>query len=136
MQEEIDFVILWVDGSDADWLKERQKYDETIDADKAINRYRDWNTLKYWFRGVEKFAPWVHKIYLVTWGYIPKFLDIENEKIEIINHEDICDKKYLPLFNSSAIELNINKIKGLSNKFVYFNDDMFIIKKTKPSDFF
>ena len=136
MQEKIDFVILWVDGSDTDWLREKQKYDETIDVDKAINRYRDWDTLKYWFRGIEKFAPWVHKIYLVTWGHIPKFLNIANEKIEIIKHEDICDKKYLPLFNSSAIELNINKIKGLSNKFVYFNDDMFIIKKTKPSDFF
>lgn len=136
MNDKIDFVILWVDGSDPKWLKEKQKYDSSIVVDDAINRYRDWDNLKYWFRGVEKFAPWVNKIYFVTWGHIPTFLNTKNEKIVIVNHKDICDEKYLPLFNSSAIEMNINKIKNLSNYFVYFNDDMFLIDYTEKTDFF
>ena len=42
---------------------------------------------------------------------------------------------YLPSYNSSAIELNIHRIRGLSEHFIYFNDDMFKIKDTQPSDF-
>ena len=67
-KEKIDFVILWVDGSDKNWLEEKNKYSEKReeDVDGKI-RYRDWDNLKYWFRGVEKFAPWVNKIYFVTY---------------------------------------------------------------------
>lgn len=136
MNDKIDFVILWVDGSDPKWLKEKQKYNPSIDVDDAANRYRDWDNLRYWFRGVEKFAPWVNKIHFVTWGHLPEWLDTTNPKLNIVNHKDICEKKYLPLYNSNAIEMNINKIKDLSEKFVYFNDDMFIIDSTKKEDFF
>ncbi|WP_417161598.1 Stealth CR1 domain-containing protein, partial [Streptococcus sp.] len=66
----IDFVVTWVDGSDPNWRAKKSKYDSTfttsennMNSDKA---YREWGTFKYWFRGVEKFAPWVNKVYLVT----------------------------------------------------------------------
>ncbi|MBQ6357217.1 MAG: capsule biosynthesis protein CapK, partial [Solobacterium sp.] len=39
------------------------------------NRFKDWGLFKYWFRGVEKFAPWVNKIYFITWGHVPTWLD-------------------------------------------------------------
>lgn len=136
MHSKIDFVILWVDGNDKNWLEEKKKYNSSIDVDAAINRYRDWDNLKYWFRGVEKFAPWVHKIYFVTWGHLPTFLNTSNPKIKIINHKDIINEDDLPTFNSNAIEANIYKIPNLSNQFVLFNDDMFIIKETKSTDFF
>ena len=51
----------------------------------GVNRYRDWNNLRYWFRGVEKFAPWVRKIHFVTWGHIPDWLDTTNPKINKLN---------------------------------------------------
>lgn len=136
MKSKIDFVITWVDGSDKEWLREKSKYDKNINIDDSINRYRDWDNLKYWFRGVEKFASWVNKIYFITYGHLPKFLDVTNEKLVIINHEDFINKKYLPVFNSNAIEFNIKNIKELSENFVLFNDDMFIIDSVKPSDFF
>ncbi len=134
--DKIDFVILWVDGSDPKWLEEKKKYKPELDTVDAVNRYRDWENLKYWFRGVEKFAPWVNNIYFVTWGHLPKFLNTNHPKIKIVNHRDIIDEKYLPIYNSSGIEVNIFKIKGLSEKFVYFNDDVFLTDFVKPTDFF
>jgi hypothetical protein len=125
-----------VDGSDPKWLEEKKKYKPELDTVDAVNRYRDWENLKYWFRGVEKFAPWVNNIYFVTWGHLPKFLNTNHPKIKIVNHRDIIDEKYLPIYNSSGIEVNIFKIKGLSEKFVYFNDDVFLTDFVKPTDFF
>lgn len=132
--EKIDFVITWVDGSDKKWIKEKNKYLKIKGNDDF--RYRDWDNLKYLFRGIEKFAPWVNKIYFVTCGHLPDFLDTSNEKLVIVKHSDFIDKKYLPTFSSHTIELNLHKIKGLSEKFVYFNDDTFILKPVKEKDFF
>lgn len=123
----IDFVITWVDDGDPQWQAKRAKYDsknKTVMNDKI--RYRDYGTLKYWFRAVEKFAPWVHKVYFVVDNQIPAWLNLNNEKLEVVNHKDFIDEEFLPTFNSNAIELNITKIKGLSEKFVLFNDDMYL----------
>lgn len=134
MENNIDFVIVWVDGNDKKWREEKRKYDLSPKDDEV--RYRDWDNLKYWFRGVEKFTPWVRKIHLVTWGHLPEWLNVHNTKLNIVNHKDFIPKQYLPTFSSQCIELNIHKIKDLAENFVYFNDDMFIIKKMKKEDFF
>ena len=88
----IDFVIPWVDGSDPAWQKERDAKAAQLGSmercDNRGERYRDWDNLKYWFRGVEKFAPWVHKIYFVTWGHLPEWLDVQHPKLVIVRHED------------------------------------------------
>ena len=132
----IDFVILWVDGSDPEWLKEKSKYKTNAVKANTANRFRDWDNFHYWFRAVEKFAPWVNKIHIVTCGQVPKFLNLNNPKIHMVNHKDIIDEKYLPTFNSRAIEMNIFKIKDLSEHFVYFNDDLYLTNYVKPEDFF
>jgi len=132
----IDFVIIWVDGSDPDWLSERSKYQPDLNTDNRACRYRDWDNLRYWFRSVEKFAPWVNNIFFVTWGHLPEWLDVNHPKLKIIKHEDYIPREYLPTFSSHTIELNLHRIKGLSEHFVYFNDDMFVIKKTRREDFF
>nr|WP_308626179.1 stealth family protein [uncultured Eisenbergiella sp.] len=135
-EEQIDFVIIWVDGADKQWQDEKNKYIPNINTDDREIRYRDYNNLKYWFRGVERFAPWVHKIYFVTYGHLPSWLEINNNKLVIVNHNDFIPKQYLPTFSSHPIEINLHRIKGLSEKFVYFNDDMFILRKVKKTDFF
>ncbi|MDR2531859.1 MAG: Stealth CR1 domain-containing protein [Oscillospiraceae bacterium] len=132
----IDFVIIWVDGNDPQWQKERNKYRPDANTDSRACRYRDWDNLQYWFRGVEKFAPWVNNIFFVTWGHLPEWLNINHPKLKIIKHEDYIPKEYLPTFSSHTIELNLHRIKGLSEHFVYFNDDTFVIKKTKQKNFF
>jgi hypothetical protein len=85
---------------------------------------------------VEKFAPWVNNIFFVTWGHLPPWLDTNHPKLKIVKHEDYIPQEYLPTFSSHPIELNLHRIKELSEHFVYFNDDMFVIKKTRREDFF
>ena len=139
MCEPIDFVVTWVNGNDKEWQKEKNKYSEKNDFNHLNNgeeRYRDWEQFKYWFRAVEKYAPWVNKIYLITYGHIPEWLNLNTEKLVIVNHRDYMDEKYLPTFSSIPIELNIHKIKGLCEHFVYFNDDMFLNATVEPEDFF
>lgn len=134
--DKIDFVVSWVNGQDPVWLSKYNEFsdDDTLDVKNA--RFRDYNIFKYWFRSVEKYASWVNHIYLVTDNQVPEWLDTTNEKITIVDHTQIIDQKYLPIFNSSAIELNIHKIPNLSENFVYFNDDMFLNKRVTPNDFF
>lgn len=135
--EKIDFVLLWVDGSDPSWLSVKNKYtDIQVDVSASISRYRDWDNLQYWFRGVEKFAPWVNKIFFITWGHLPKWLNTSHPKLRIVNHKEFIPEKYLPTFNSNTIELNLHRIEELSEQFVLFNDDMFVINNVRESDFF
>lgn len=138
IQNNVDFVIIWVDGNDPEWRKEKSKYQSVLtkEEDDSEHRYRDWNNLQYWFRGVEKFCPWVRKIHFVTWGHLPDWLNIDNPRLHIVNHKDYIPSKYLPTFSSHTIELNLHRIQGLSERFVYFNDDMFIIRPMKETDFF
>lgn len=138
MDEKIDFIITWVDESDPKWRNEFEYYStkETRYINTDACRYRDWDTLRYWFRGVEKFAPWVNKIYFVTYGHLPKWLNTDNPKLVIVKHEDFIPTEYLPTFSSDAIEFFFHRIKGLSDRFVYFNDDMFIINAVSPERFF
>lgn len=133
---EIDFVILWVDGGDPAWREEKSRYEGGQISDDREERYRDWGNLKYWFRGVEKFAPWVRKIHFVTWGHLPAWLRREHPKLHIVRHGDFIPEECLPTFNCNAIEVNIHRISGLSEQFVYFNDDMFLIRDARPEDYF
>lgn len=133
--KDIDFVITWVDSNDPAWIKERSKY---ISDNGMIDesRFRDWGLLKYWFRSVEANANWVRKIHFVTYGHSPKWLNTKHSKLNFVKHSDFIDEKYLPTFNSCAIEMNIHKINDLAEKFVYFNDDMFVNKPVGKDFFF
>ncbi|WP_446002180.1 stealth family protein [Weissella viridescens] len=131
----IDFVVTWVDGGDAKWVAKRNKFKAKDEEMNSEARFRDYGIFKYWFRSVQKNAPWVNKIFLITDHQVPEWLKL-SDKIELINHEDYIDEKYLPTFNSNVIEMNINKIEGLSEHFVLFNDDMFMLNKLQPSDLF
>lgn len=137
----IDFVVTWVDGADTTWQNKKKQYDASANATDSLldadnNRYRDYDVFKYWFRGVEKFCPWVNRVFLITDNQIPDFLNINSHKLVVIDHKDYIPSEYLPLFNSNAIEMLLNQIPGLSEHFVYFNDDMFLIRPTKTDVFF
>ena len=130
----IDFILTWVDGNDPLWQKEYQKYV----GEKKINfaHYREYGTLRYWFRAVEKYAPWVRKIHFVTCGQIPAWMNTENQKLHLVSHSDYMPEQYLPTFSANPIELNLHRIKGLSEQFVYFNDDTFLAAPVSEDDFF
>lgn len=132
----IDFVVTWVNGQDENWLRKYNNYADLDTLDVKNARFRDFGIFRYWFRAVERFAPWVNHVFLVTDAQVPKWLNTNQDKITVIDHKDIIDKKYLPIFNSSAIELNLYRIPNLSEQFVYFNDDMFLNRPVKKRDFF
>ena len=133
---EIDIVVPWVDGSDPEWLKERNEYRPSAQSDGSSARYREWGLFQYWFRSIEKYAPWVRKIHLVTWGHLPPWLNTDHPKLHVVNHKDYMPKEYLPTFSSHVIELNMHRIPDLSENFIYFNDDVYLGREVKPEDFF
>lgn len=136
---EIDFIVTWVDMNDPEWQKEFAKYSgkkENTRNGVSEARFRDAGFLKYWFRGVEKFAPWVRKIHFVTSGQKPEWLDENNPKINLVKHSDYIPAEFLPTYNSVVIERYLHRIPGLSDRFVYFNDDFYIINSIGPDRFF
>ena len=139
MDMDIDFVITWVDMNDPKWQAKFLQYSghkENSSNGVSKARFRDAGFLQYWFRGVEKFAPWVRKIHFVTDGQKPAWLDTTNPKIHLVNHEDFIPAEFLPTYNSPVIERYIHRIPGLSEHFVYFNDDFYIINQLSKERFF
>lgn len=137
MSDVIDIVILWVDGNDEKWLNKKKLWQKKYGIiGNTDERYRDWDNLQYLFRGIEKYASWVNHVYLVTDDQKPEWLDENYSKVTVIDHTEIIDEEFLPTFNTNAIELNIHKIEQLSENFLYFNDDVFIIDEVLKEDFF
>ena len=106
----IDIVLPWVDGSDPSWLEIKKEFSPQSKGDDDSIRYRDFENLKYIFRGIELYMPWVRTIHFITWGHIPDFLNTKHPKINIVRHEDFITKEYLPTFSSHTIELNLHII--------------------------
>lgn len=139
MAEDIDIVVTWVDMNDPEWQKEFRKYsgDSDIESNGVTDaRFRDYGLLKYWFRGIEKFAPWVRKIHFVTSGQKPEWLDENNPKLNLVSHKDFIPSEYLPTYNSVVIERYMHKIPGISDRFVYFNDDFYMLRPIPADRFF
>lgn len=133
----IDFVVTWLDSTDPEWQKKYNQYKGVdTEGDQSMARFRDWDLFKFWFRAVENYAPWVNKVYLVTNGTFPKWINPNHPKLVLVRHSDYIPEKFLPTFNSCTIELHMNKIKGLSEHFVYFNDDCYINAPITPEYYF
>ncbi len=133
----VDFVLPWVDNTDKQWQERFTLYKGKLDnGDNREIRFRNWDLLRYWFRSIEKFTPWVNKIFFITSGELPEWIDISHPKLKWIRHEDYIPAEYLPTFSANAIELNLHRIKELSETFVYFNDDFFILNHLPLSRFF
>ena len=138
----IDIVVTWVSDQDPIWCKSKKEMQKSMgignaDGTEAV-RFQDFGLLKYWFRAIEKYAPWARNIYLVVAipSQLPKWLNQECEKLKIVYHKDIIDEKYLPTFNTNVIEWNLHRIEGLSERFIYFNDDMYLCDYVGEHDYF
>ena len=139
---EIDVVYTWVDGSDESWKRKKQEYSQKgngkISADDQSDaRFMNNEELKYSIRSLFTYASWINKIYIITDNQIPNWLNENFPKIRIIDHKEIFQNHdLLPTFSSRAIEANLHHIPGLSEYFIYFNDDMFIGDFCAPEHFF
>lgn len=132
----VDIVLLWVDGNDPAWQEDYKRYASQQEGDKRIIRFRDWDNLKYLFRGIEKCAPWVRKVHFVTCGHVPDWLNLDAPKLHFVRHVDFVPNYCLPTFNCNPLELNLHKIEGLAEQFIYFNDDTFLIDAVPEERFF
>ncbi len=135
----IDIVIPWVDDTDQTWKAERAKYMGEFHEKKTnlSHYFRDWDTLRYVFRSIEKNMPWVRAIHFITCGHLPEWMNTHAEKLHIHKHSEFfAEGTALPTFSARPIEMNLMNIPGLSEQFVYFNDDTVVMKPVTPDRFF
>jgi len=104
--------------------------------DISASRFEDNDELRYSLRSVEKHAPWVRHIFIVTNGQIPSWLNLDDERVTVVSHADIfVNKSHLPTFSSPAIESHLHRIPGISEWFIYMNDDVLFGRDVWPDDF-
>ncbi|AUG79179.1 hypothetical protein CFP65_4432 [Kitasatospora sp. MMS16-BH015] len=142
----VDAVYTWVDGNDPAWkarrnkvLAERGLAPAQTDGDGASDdaRFRDREELRYSLRSLDMFAPWIRTIYLVTDDQTPAWLDTDHPRVKVVSHRELFgDTGTLPSFNSHAIESRLHRIEGLSEQFLYLNDDVFFGRPLRPETFF
>lgn len=136
----IDVVIPWVDAADPEWDARRRQYAENLEnfqeASNSATRFESWDNLKYIFRGIETCMPWVNRVFLVTCGQVPDFIDPKCSRLKLVNHEDYIPAEYLPTFNSNTIEINYHRIKELSENFILFNDDLIPLQPIREKYYF
>lgn len=136
---DIDIVYLWVDGNDPAWRAKRNAFIGETEATSSVNcegRYANNDELKYSLRSIERHAPWIRKIFIVTDNQTPEWLDTSNPRIEIVDHTVIMPEESLPCFNSGLLEHYLYRIPGLAERFLYSNDDMFLNRDVEVNDFF
>ncbi|WP_342077647.1 stealth family protein [Yoonia sp. SS1-5] len=141
----VDAVIAWVDGSDPEHIRKREKYKSTQHTQRtdayAATRFSNNGELRYCINLIRKNAPWIREIFLITDSQCPDWLDAARRTelgVTIVDHKVIFrgHEEVLPTFNSLALETVLHRIPGLGEKFIYFNDDFFIVKPVLQKDYF
>lgn len=134
---DVDVVFTWVNSDDTDWQKLYAQYKPDFNSDAtSTSRFYSRDELKYALRSWEKYGNFVRKIFVVSNCAPPAWLNLENPKIEWIWHEKIMPKEVLPTFSSHAIETSLFRIPGLSNYFIYSNDDFLLVRPLTVENFY
>ncbi len=136
---DIDIVFSWVDGTSSEFQRARAQRMKTYvvgEGDDSEARYRQIDELKYALRSVYLYAPWIRRIFIVTDSPAPAWL-ADHPAVTIVRSEEFfSDPEALPTHNSHAVESQLHKIDGLSEHFLYSNDDMFFGRPVRPEMFF
>ena len=129
----IDVVITYVNMNDSNWLKQ---YASQFKDKPSQSRFFDWGLLKYAMRGIYYNMPFVNKVFLVVSSrtQVPNWVNEDN--VTIVEHSEIIPAQYLPTFNSCTIEMFLHKIPGLSENYIYMNDDTIPLNPIKETDLF
>ena len=129
----MDIVITYVDGNDPVWKRDYEKYTNVPVMEK---RFRDWGTLRYLLRGIERHMPFIRNVFLVVShpSQVPEWVDLDN--LKVVLHSEFIPAELLPTFNCNPIEMHLHLIKGLDEEYIYFNDDLFPVADCRPEDFY
>ena len=142
MQSKIDLVIMWVDGADEHFVKVHDDAAAKLEAEgiqisRASGQHRDSGELFFLLRSICQNMPWFRKIHIVTNGQIPKYVNFDDDRINLVTHMDIFpNPEDAPSFNTFAIESAANRIEGLSENYIRFSDDFFVARPVDKSFFF
>lgn len=148
MNNMIDIVVTYLNENDEKWQKDFAYWkNKEIEEGKTTasnrqafgkERTREWHTLKYWFRGIEKNCPWVNKVFLVVQNknHVPKWLDTSNPKLRIVYHDEFIPRSLLPTFNAMTIAMYISNIKDLSENYIMCDDDYYFLNYIQEDRFF
>ena len=129
----MDYVLPYVDCNDPVWLKEYRRINgKGMDA----SRFRPFGTLRYAFRSIAVNMPFIDRIVLIVSNIEQVPAWVSRETVRIILHSEFMLPEHLPTFNSSAIESDMWRIEGLSDRFIYGNDDVFVLNPLNEADFF
>lgn len=133
----IDIVYTWVDYDDPEFQRTLVHFrgGKVNRNTMSSARFKSHDELRYSLRSIELYAPWYNRIYIVTNGQVPNWL-AEHPRVSIITHEQILDRKYLPTFNSHVIGSALHNIPGLSEHYIYFNDDVMLLRPVDRSEAF
>jgi hypothetical protein len=134
----VDVVITWVDGASPKYRKKLRQAHEALYPGQPleVRRYHDNGELRYALLALQAYAPWLRAIHLVTDGQRPSWLKKGLPKLRLVDHKDFIPAEYLPTFNSHVIEAFLHRLPGLAEHYIYFNDDVFLGRMTRKSDFF
>ena len=131
----IDIVLPYVDSADSNWLADYHKF-SNISGDKSAPRFRDADTLKYWFRSIETYCRFQHRIVLVVSNMTQVPSWVNTDKVLVVTHNQFIPSTELPTFNSSVITCYLPFIQELNNNYILFNDDMFILRPINDTMFY
>lgn len=143
VSEPVDIVYTWVNGEDPDWIRRKRIAESGLDS-ATVNgtavsdsRFESRDELRYSLRSVEHYASWVNRIFIVTDGQMPDWLNTDHPKVTLVDHREIFRRREsLPVFNSHAIESQLHRIPGLSERYLYLNDDIMFMRPVEPELFF
>lgn len=136
----IDAVFTWVNHGDPLWqalyAEARPETANQGNDAAAASRFRNNDELRFSLRSLHRNLPWIRRIFIISNCHAPAWLDTEHDQITWVDHADIIPQENLPTFNSHVIESYLHRIPGLSERFIYFNDDFFVMQPMQPWDFF
>lgn len=144
----IDIVVTYLNERDEKWQEDYKYWKEKeIQEGKARpdnrqafgeERIREWDTFKYWFRGIQKNCPWVHKVFLIVQNerHVPEWLNTDYEKVRVVYHDEFIPKEFLPTFNPMTIGMYISNIKDLSDTYIMCDDDFYFLNYIDENRFF
>lgn len=139
----VDVVYTWVNHLDPNW---QSLHLEALESGRlpqgqhaSVNdmaRFQNRDELKYSINSLRRYAPWIRNIFIVTNCELPTWAANDRQIIGITHESIFPHIDDLPTFNAFAIEACLHRVPGLSEHFIYFNDDVFLLRPVKIEDFF
>lgn len=144
----IDIVVTYLNERDKKW-QETFNYWKNKEIAEGIakednrqafgeERTREWDTFKYWLRGIENNCPWVNKIFIVVQNknHVPKWLNVKHPKIRVVYHDEYIPITLLPTFNAMTINMYTSNIPDLSEHYIMCDDDYYFLNPISEDRFF